>query len=65
MHCVLLFIGGYETTVNLITNKMLTLLRHPEALVLLRRAPALMPSAVEELLDARGQPAPRLRRRRP
>jgi cytochrome P450 len=49
-NAVLLLIAGHETTVNLITNGVLTFLRHPEALALLQREPALMPSAVEELL---------------
>ncbi|MEU7163932.1 cytochrome P450 [Streptomyces morookaense] len=47
---VLLLIAGHETTVNLITNGMLTLLRNPEALERLRKEPELMPRAVEELL---------------
>ncbi|MEU1783502.1 MULTISPECIES: cytochrome P450 [Streptomyces] len=47
---VLLLIAGHETTVNLITNGMLTLLRNPEALERLRAEPELMPVAVEELL---------------
>ncbi|MFB7900723.1 cytochrome P450, partial [Streptomyces xiamenensis] len=50
---LLLFIGaGHETTVNLITNGMLTLLRHPEVLDRLRRRdePDLAARVVEELL---------------
>ncbi|MFF4417859.1 cytochrome P450 [Streptosporangium sp. NPDC001559] len=47
---VLLFIAGHETTVNLITNGMLTLLRHPEALARLRKEPELAVPLVEELL---------------
>jgi cytochrome P450 len=45
-----LVFGGHETTVNLVGNGMLGLLRHPEALARLRAEPALIGPAVEELL---------------
>ncbi|WP_256639908.1 cytochrome P450 [Streptomyces murinus] len=60
---VLLLIAGHETTVNLITNGVLTLLRHPEELDRLRREPELMPRAVEELL--RFEPPVHMRERIP
>ncbi|MEV6728466.1 MULTISPECIES: cytochrome P450 [unclassified Streptomyces] len=46
----LLLIAGHETTVNLITNGMLTLLRHPQVLQRLRDEPDLVVRLVEELL---------------
>ncbi|GAA3236990.1 cytochrome P450 [Streptomyces lavendulae subsp. lavendulae] len=46
----LLLIAGHETTVNLITNGMLTLLRFPEVLDRLREEPELSVNLVEELL---------------
>jgi cytochrome P450 len=48
--CLLLFIAGHETTVNLIGNGTLALLRHPAELARLQREPGLVPNAVEELL---------------
>jgi cytochrome P450 len=48
---VFLLLGaGYETTVNLISNSMLTLLRYPNALARLRRDPNSVIRTIEEVL---------------
>jgi pimeloyl-[acyl-carrier protein] synthase len=48
--CMLLLIAGHETTVNLLGNGLLTLLRHSTQLALLKNHPERLPSAVEEML---------------
>ncbi len=47
---LMLLIAGHETTVNLIANGTLTLLRHPEHLERLRADPAFAVPLIEELL---------------
>ena len=46
----LLIVAGYETTVNLIGNGVLALLRNPSQLASLRSDPSLLPRAVDEFL---------------
>lgn len=48
--CILLVIAGHETTVNLISNSILSLLNHPEQLMKLKENPSLIEKAVEEFL---------------
>jgi cytochrome P450 len=49
-NCRLLLNAGHETTVNLIDNSVLALLRHPAEATRLRAAPAMAPAVVEETM---------------
>jgi cytochrome P450 len=46
----LLVIAGHETTVNLISNGVVALLRNPDQLAILRSDPGLLPQAIDEFL---------------
>jgi cytochrome P450 len=58
----LLLIAGYVTTVSLVGNGTLALLRRPDQLERLRADPSLVPQAVEELLRFDGPVNPGLTR---
>jgi len=48
--CILLLNAGHEATVNVSGNGLLALLEHPDQLQRLRDDPALLPTAIEELM---------------
>ena len=47
---ILLFVAGHDSTVNLISHCILTTLRNPWSIELLRSRPELIPAAIEEVL---------------
>jgi cytochrome P450 len=49
-NCILIFIAGHDSTVNTISHCVLTFLRNPGTIDLLRRRPDLIPRAIEEVL---------------
>jgi cytochrome P450 len=51
--CVLLLVAGHETTANLLNHAVWCLSEHPDAAARLRREPALVPGAIEEVLRFR------------
>ena len=48
--CILLLVAGHETSVNLIAGGALALMEHPDQMERFRRDPAVVRSAVEEML---------------
>jgi cytochrome P450 len=62
--CVMLVIGGHESTAHTIGNGLLALLRHPEELEKLNRRPGLLDAAVEELMRYDGSAVSLQRRAR-
>jgi pimeloyl-[acyl-carrier protein] synthase len=48
--CMLLLVSGHETTTNMLSSGMLTLLKNPKQLAMLKANPDLMEDAVEEIL---------------
>lgn len=48
--CTLLLNAGHEATVNVVGNGLAALFAHPDELARVRRDPALVPTAVEELI---------------
>ena len=61
LFCVLLLVAGNETTTNLLSNAMKVFTSRPEVFSRLRREPALIPGAIEEVLrfDSPVQALPR------
>jgi cytochrome P450 len=49
-NCIITVVGGSETSTNLITSGILTLLHRPEQFQRMRNDPRIMPAALEELL---------------
>jgi cytochrome P450 len=51
--CIVLLVGGNETTTNLMGNAILCFHEHPEAFEWIKRKPELLPLAIEEVLRYR------------
>jgi cytochrome P450 len=47
---ITLLVAGHETTANMLSNSVVTLFEHPDAMKSLREAPDKLPNAIEELL---------------
>lgn len=52
--CVFLLNAGHETTTNLLGNGLWLLFKHPDEFTRLRADPALLPTAIEEMLRYEG-----------